>query len=96
LARGLPSTYFTLSCKKIRVTPEIRTLPSGTLLKLLELENVVKAAGHHEVSINQHQRWPTPYAPRILAGAANKAASNSVSRFTLSLPVYYITPTLPH
>ena len=47
LERRLPSTYPVLCFKKIRITPEIRVLPSGILSKMLDLgENFVAAAGH--------------------------------------------------
>jgi len=38
------STYRTLYCKEIWVTPKIRVLPSGTLSKILDLQNFVTTA----------------------------------------------------
>ena len=43
------STYPTLCSKEIHVTSKIRVLPSGTLSKMLDLENFVAAASHASV-----------------------------------------------
>ena len=44
LPRRLPSTYPTLCCKEIWVSPKIMALPSGTLFQTLDLENFATAS----------------------------------------------------
>ena len=44
LAWRLPSTYSTLCCKEICVSPKIRILPSGTLSQTSYLENFTTAS----------------------------------------------------
>jgi len=43
-ARRLPSTYPTLSCKEIRVSPKIMVLPSGSLSQTLDVDNFATAS----------------------------------------------------
>ena len=58
LARELPSTYPTLCCKEIQVSPKIRALPSGTLLQTLDLENFAMAYRSSKRAINlAPERW---------------------------------------
>ena len=44
LAWRHPSSYPTLCCKKIRISPKIRVLPCGTLSRTSDLENFTTAS----------------------------------------------------
>ena len=62
LARELHSTYPTLCYKEIHVSSKIRVLPSGILLKTLDLENFATAYRSSKRVINlARERW-TPRA----------------------------------
>jgi len=58
LAWELPSTYPTMCCKKIRVSPKIRVFPSGTLSKTTDWENFATAYRSLKRVINlARRRW---------------------------------------
>ena len=56
LAWRLPSTYPTLCCKEIRVTPKISVLPSGTLSQTLDVENFATVSRSSLGVVNEAHR----------------------------------------
>jgi len=76
----------TLCCKEIHVTPKIRVLPSGTLSKMLNVENFVTAAGRPE-AVNKSVQTTTEFLSRRcrIRLAASPAHKQSSVRFGLSL-----------